>query len=208
MRSFFSCSACGGKDSHELLFNLLAMSAKLTPSPLSSLRISRYFIPAYGFIPNTSIQNRPLSIYYSAFPPSSTLTTASTIESYLSSIPNGVRPAWRYSMYSTDHFHSTSHEVLSIASGSAKCSFGHLDNPDHVEEVLKKGDVVILPAGVCHRLMEELEKPFLMVGSYPEGCDWDLCYGKQGEEGKIKAIETLDWFRTDPIYGDHGPALE
>jgi uncharacterized protein YjlB len=46
------------------------------------------------------------------------------------------------------------------------------------------------------------------VGSYPAGCDWDMCYGKMGEESKVNAIKDLSWFRNDPIYGDNGPATE
>lgn len=41
-----------------------------------------------------------------------------------------------------------------------------------------------------------------MVGSYPSGCSWDMCYGKTGEEEKIERIKMLDWFKRDPIYGD------
>ncbi len=110
-------------------------------------------------------------------------------------------------MYSVDHFHSTSHELLSITSGSARCSFGHLDNPGHIEELLKKGDVVLIPAGVSHRLIEEVEPGFQMVGSYPEGCSWDMCHGTEDEKGKIEKIGELPWLKTDPIYGDDGPAM-
>jgi uncharacterized protein YjlB len=49
---------------------------------------------------------------------------------------------------------------------------------------------------------------FEMVGSYPAGKTWDMCYGKPGEEEKIKAIGSLGWFDQDPIYGASGPALE
>lgn len=115
-------------------------------------------------------------------------------------------------MYSTTHFHSTTHEVLAIASGSARVCFGGEQNPGKVETRLEKGDVVIVPAGVGHRLLEEEkgkgEGVFIMVGSYPAGCDWDMCYGRAGEEEKIKAIEELAWFEKDPVYGDKGPALE
>ena len=176
-----------------------------SPNPLSSLRISRFQIPAYGLIPNTSLQHRPLLIYHSAFPPSA---TASAIESHLRSVPGGVRPAWRYTMYSRDHFHSTSHEVLCIASGSARVSFGHLDNPRRVEEEVGQGDVVVVPAGVSHRLVRELESPFVMVGSYPEGREWDMCYGEKGEERKIGGISGLGWLGTDPVYGEGGPAVQ
>ena len=47
-----------------------------------------------------------------------------------------------------------------------------------------------------------------MVGSYPKGCNWDMCYGKEGEEDKVKGIVSLGWFDKDPIYGDQGPVLE
>jgi uncharacterized protein YjlB len=115
-------------------------------------------------------------------------------------------------MYSTTHFHSTTHEVLVVASGSARVCFGGEQNPGRVETRLGKGDVVVVPAGVGHRLLEEEngndEGVFVMIGSYPVGCDWDMCYGRAGEEEKIKTIGKLGWFEKDPVYGDKGPVLE
>lgn len=73
-------------------------------------------------------------------------------------------------------------------------------------EEVTKGDVIVIPAGVSHRLMEDLEGGFQMVGCYPNGCNWDMC--ENGDEGKTKAIEGLGWFERDPVYGDEGPALE
>ena len=113
-------------------------------------------------------------------------------------------------MYSTTHFHSTSHEVLCISSGRATLCFGGEDNPSRVELEAQRGDVLIVPAGMGHRLLREAEGAdgdFEMVGSYPPGCNWDMCYGKRGEESKVKNIEKLPWFTRDPIYGDQGPAL-
>lgn len=75
-------------------------------------------------------------------------------------------------MYSFDHFHSSSHEVLGIANGRARLCFGHEENPSRVEEVLVKGDVVVMPAGVSHRLLRDEEGGFEMVGCYPVGCNW------------------------------------
>ena len=178
------------------------MAAKLTP--LKNLQVLSHQIPAHGLTPNTSIQNKPLLIYKNAF---SSSTSPSQIESHLSSVGE-VTPQWRYTMYSTSHFHSTSHEVLCIANGKAKLCFGHEENPSKVEEVVSKGDVVVVPAGVAHRLLEDLEGGFEMVGSYPVGCNWDMCYGKRGEEAKVEKIRTLNWFKKDPVYGDEGPVLE
>lgn len=180
------------------------MSSREALTLLDSLQVSRYFIPAYGMIPNTSIQQKPLLIYHAAFPSS---TSASAIEAHLQSI-SVVNPAWRYTMYSTSHFHSTSHEVLCISAGKAKLCFGHEDNPERVEPVVEKGDVIVVPAGVAHRLLEDFASGFEMVGSYPTGMDWDMCYGKEGDEEKVKAIKELAWFERDPIYGEKGPVLD
>ena len=110
-------------------------------------------------------------------------------------------------MYSTTHFHSTTHEVLSIASGSAKICLGGESNPGCVEPVVGAGDVLVLPAGVGHRLLEVRDGGFQMVGSYPVGRSWDMCYGSAGEEEKVKGIEKLGWFERDPVYGQEGPVL-
>jgi len=110
-------------------------------------------------------------------------------------------------MYSETHFHSTTHEVLVIASGKARCCFGGEENPGRLEPMLEAGDVVIVPAGVAHRLLEEFEG-FLMVGSYPVGKEWDMCYGREDEKEKVKSIKDLAWFERDPIYGDTGPLLD
>ena len=170
-------------------------------TPLESLRVSRHQIPAYHGIPNCSIQGKPLLIYHSAFEN----PTAADIESHLIKI-GVVTPQWRYTMYSETHFHSTAHEVLSIASGSAKCCFGGDQNPDRVEPVLQKGDVVVVPAGVGHRLLED-HGGFQMVGSYPIGKNWDMCYGRPDEAEKVGNIKKLAWFGRDPIYGYEGPTL-
>jgi uncharacterized protein YjlB len=181
---------------------MMSSSANLTP--LSSLKVESHQIPAHGLTPNTSIQNKPLLIYRSAFPSS---TAASQIESHFYSM-GVVSPQWRYTMYSTSHFHSTTHEVLGIASGSAKLCFGHEENPKRVETVVTMGDVVVVPGGVAHRLLEDLEGGFQMVGSYPKGYNWDMCYGNTGEEEKVEGIKKLGWFERDPVYGEKGPVLE
>lgn len=106
-------------------------------------------------------------------------------------------------MYSTTHFHSTTHEVLIISKGSAKLLFGGEKNPGRVEVEVGKGDVVVVPAGVGHRLLEERGgEGFEMVGCYPKGAEgWDMCYGREGEEGVVERIRALGWFERDPVYG-------
>lgn len=110
-------------------------------------------------------------------------------------------------MFSTSHFHSNTHEVLSIYAGSAKLCFGGEANPSRVEVVVEKGDVVVVPAGVAHRLLED-RGGFSMIGAYPSGKTWDMCYGRGEEAEKVREIEHLGWFGKDPVYGHEGPVLD
>lgn len=80
--------------------------------------------------------------------------------------------------------------------------FGGEENPSRVEASVQKGDVIIIPAGVGHRLLEDLSGDFEMVGSYPKGKSWDMCYGREDELQKVKEISSLGWFEKDPLYGD------
>lgn len=169
--------------------------------PPSELRITQRLIPAWHNIPNTSIQSKPLLIYHGAFQAS-----AKELLSRLKEI-GAVDPQWQYTMYSQTHFHSTTHEVLGVVSGRARLCFGGEKNPERFEPTVEKGDLMILPAGVGHRLLDDLDGGFQMVGAYPPGKQWDMCYGSLGEEQKVKNIEKLRWFDKDPLYGKEGPAL-
>lgn len=110
-------------------------------------------------------------------------------------------------MYSTTHYHSTTHEILCVYSGRAKLLFGGEENPKRKEEVVGAGDAIIIPAGVGHRLLEEVEEGFMMVGAYPKGCNWDMCYGKSEEGDKSQAVANIKWLEKDPLYGEGGPAV-
>lgn len=178
----------------------------LHPTPLSQLRVSRYQIPAHNLIPNSSLQSKPLIIYHSVFTPAE--ASPDQIESHLLKI-GVVAPQWRYTMYNTSHFHSTTHEVLCVTAGRARLCFGGEHNPGRVEPIVKRGDALVVPAGVSHRLLEDMDGDhFSMVGSYPNGKDWDMCYGNQDEKLKIDSIKDLSWFDKDPIYGEQGPVLD
>lgn len=187
------------------------MPSRLVPISLDKLRVSRHHIPAFNRLPNSAGTKRPLLIYHSVFNDKHNFS-ASTVEDYLRSV-GVVEPQWRYTMYSTSHFHSTTHEVLVITAGRALLCLGGEENPDHVNVLAATGDVVVIPAGVAHRLLEDVGKmagdmPFEMVSSYPLGHSWDMCYGKIGEEEKLDIIKHLEWFERDPIFGANGPVLD
>ena len=174
----------------------------MTFNPPSEIQVTRCQIPSWNLIPNTEIQGHPLLIDHAAFD-----ATSTQLKRRLESIGE-VMPQWMYTMYSQTHFHSTSHEVLGVVAGRAKLCFGGEDKPRRFEPTVQRGDLIIVPAGVGHRLVsDEGDEPFQMVGSYPHGKQWDMCYGQPGEEGKTRNIEGLSWFHQDPLYGDTGPAI-
>ncbi|KAF2649028.1 hypothetical protein K491DRAFT_611615 [Lophiostoma macrostomum CBS 122681] len=177
------------------------MSPKLSLTPLASLRLSTHNIPSHQLLPNNPPPAHPLFVYHSAFPSS---TPPSSIENHVPQ--NDLYPQWRYTMYSQSHYHSTTHEFLAVFSGRARLLFGGEQNPGKVEIEVGAGDAILVPAGVSHRLTENLESGFQMVGSYPKGCSWDMCYGKAGEEQKAQAVKDVKWLEKDPLYGTDGPA--
>jgi hypothetical protein len=82
----------------KLAQSIMSTSSILTP--LKELKVSKHQIPAHGLTPNTSIQNKPLLLYRSAFKAN---TSASQIEEHLSKV-GVVDPAWRYTVrYSYSH---------------------------------------------------------------------------------------------------------
>lgn len=167
-----------------------------------SIQVTCRQIPSWHRIPNTSIQSKPLMIYHGAFN-----ATAAELTRRLESI-GAVIPQWTYTMYSETHFHSTTHEVLGVIAGCARLCFGGEENPGRFEPTVQRGDLIIVPAGVGHRLLQdEGDVPFKMVGSYPPQREWDMCYGRPGEEAKVQGIQKLEWFHQDPLYGEDGPAL-
>ncbi|KZT25549.1 hypothetical protein NEOLEDRAFT_1133525 [Neolentinus lepideus HHB14362 ss-1] len=87
---------------------------------LSSLKVSKHFIARHALIPNSSATSKPMLIYHSVF---TSPATKSSITAHLSKT-NVIEPHWTYSMYPTSHFHSNTHEVLIILSGSALLLFG------------------------------------------------------------------------------------
>lgn len=112
---------------------------------------------------------------------------------------------WVNGIYDYHHYHSNNHEVLGIAEGNCVVLLGG-DEGFYFD--LKKGDVLILPAGVSHKKMEG-SNDFSCVGAYSIDTDYDLMLGKNGEktEAKKRIVEVPKPF-TDPVFGEEGPLLE
>jgi uncharacterized protein YjlB len=118
---------------------------------------------------------------------------------------NGWLGAWRDGIYPFHHFHSTSHEVLGIAAGTANVVLG---GPQGSRLELAAGDVVVLPAGTGH-CNARSDPGLLVVGAYPHGMRWDLRRGDPAEHDEVVTnIARVPLPEGDPVGGRDGRLVE
>src|SRR3954468_10951637 len=123
------------------------------------LRIETHCLLDDGTVPNNAAL--PLVIYRGALPDGA--DRASACEKMFAR--NGWPDAWRNGIYAHHHYHSTAHEVLGIAAGSARVRVGG-EQGQTVE--LHAGDVVVIPAGVAHK-RESASPDLLVIGPTRRG---------------------------------------
>lgn len=153
-----------------------------------------------GQFPNN--ERLPLILYRNAVN-NADQDSASIIENLFSK--NHWVGSWRNGIYNIHHYHSTAHEVLGVYSGSASVQLG---GEQGIICELHIGDVVVIPAGVAHKRLKS-SADFRVVGAYPTGQTWDMCYGKKGERPKTdQNITDVPTPQTDPVLGDEGPLLD
>ena len=112
-------------------------------------------------------------------------------------------PSWRNGVYSFHHYHTTAHEVLGIAFGSARLLLGGSDG-----ETLTvfAGDAILLPAGTGHCCLQA-SADFLVVGAYPPGQEPDL--QREAPSAQLLArIKQVPLPEMDPLLGPLGPVHE
>ena len=149
-----------------------------------------------GKIPNNRL---PLLLYRRAFPFNAE-NSAGMIESRFEE--NGWTGSWRGGVFPYHHYHSTTHEVLGVCGGRATLQLG---GEGGTTFEVRKGDVIVIPAGVGHMRVES-SPDFEVVGAYPDGLKWDLLRGEPGERpGADQNIASVPLPRKDPIYGAEGP---
>jgi uncharacterized protein YjlB len=147
-----------------------------------------------GTFPNSRL---PLLLYKAAIAPEDASPEA--FERMFAK--NGWPPQWRSGVYPFHHYHSTSHETLGIARGTARLMLG---GPKGREVDVAAGDVIVIPAGVAHRRLSASDD-FLVVGAYPPGRDWDLLKGQPGDRPDAdRHIEAVPKPTTDPVAGRNG----
>ncbi len=152
-----------------------------------------------GLIPNNSL---PLIVRRGAIAPSAG-DPARAFETTFAK--NGWTGAWRDTIFEYHHYHSTSHEVLGIVSGSAIVRFGG-EGGESV--AVSAGDVVVIPAGVGHAWLKASED-FLVVGAYPNGMSYDLIRAEPGAIAQARQhIAQVPLPDTDPVDGPDGPLVK
>jgi len=152
-----------------------------------------------GGVPNDKL---PLLIYQQAAPQN----TANT-DAYLANLfaRNGWPVQWRYQIFTFTHYHSNTHELLGVSSGMAKVQLGGENGPiTH----LKKGDVVLIPAGVGHKQLSA-SADFQVLGAYPNGLSPDLCHDDPSKLPEARQnIARIALPDTDPVTGHQGGILQ
>ena len=105
--------------------------------------------------------------------------------------------SWRNGVYPFHHYHSTSHEVLGVYSGTALL---HLGGEQGQKVKVEAGDIIVIPAGVGHKNLSD--DNLGIVGAYPDGRSWDINKGLPGERPKTdENIAKLPIPATDPLQG-------
>jgi uncharacterized protein YjlB len=107
---------------------------------------------------------------------------------------NGWPPQWRDGIYDFHHYHTLGHEALGCARGRARVMLG---GPQGTEVAVGPGDVMALPAGTGHCLIEG-SADLLIVGAYPPGQMGDICRGRP-TEAMLERIRTLPAPARDPL---------
>jgi uncharacterized protein YjlB len=157
----------------------------------------------FSFADDGSIPNNPklpLVLYRGGIDLSGSPDPERVIESAFAA--NGWGDMWRNGIYHYPHYHSMIHEAMGIARGRAKVRFGGHKGK---EIEISAGDVVILPAGTGHQLINQSQE-LVVIGAYPSSGKYDLCRGSKAEHAKaLGSIAKVPRPTSDPLYGENGP---
>lgn len=155
-------------------------------------RPKKFYFKDDGSVPNSHL---PLLLYRDAFSARGEKGAEWLEARFLS---NGWYNSWRNGIFTFQHYHSITHEVLGIYSGEVDVLLG-----GEKGKVVKlyAGDIVIIPAGVGHKNLGELDLG--VVGAYPDGMHVDIMRGEKNERPMVdRNIARVPIPATDPYAGN------
>lgn len=163
------------------------------------MQTKTFFFEDDGTVPNNSL---PLILHRDAFEKRGSEGAAWLEDQFAK---NNWLNSWRNGVFGYHHYHSTSHEVLGVYSGSAKLQLGG-EQGEELE--VKAGDVCIIPAGVAHKNLGS-SNDFGVVGAYPNGRSHDLkTADKNVRTQSYQNIIDVPVPTTDPLLGKDGGLTE
>src|SRR5687767_8851415 len=106
------------------------------------MKVLQFFVKDDGIYPNSDL---PILLYKEALK-LPVFLKANAVKKLFSD--HGWSNNWRAGIFTYHHYHSNTHEVLGIISGSTTLQLG---GDAGLKLKVEKGDVLILPAGVAHK---------------------------------------------------------
>lgn len=163
----------------------------------AAMKLSTFLLAENKGIPNN--KDLPVLVYHNVF-------EDDTEDQFKSSFSkNKWKGIWVNGVFDYHHYHSSAHEALGVAGGNGTLVLG---GPGGKEVVVRKGDMLILPAGTGHCLKKSSDN-FRVVGAYPAGQeDYDICTQKDNVASKKANIRKVSKPSNDPVFGAEGPLAD